>query len=125
MWFSLIPEHISFNPFIYFAVWYLQIAPLGTILLKVKLLDFGDPRTVLSKALSPPNLGDLVNTMLQLKGVNNCSCVFSCWMFDLSHLIHLAYYKYNKTKVSKACFAFRWEQSLQQLTAVAKMKTAS
>lgn len=54
-----------------------QIAPLGTILLKVKLLDFGDPRSVLSKALSPPNLADLVNTMLLLKGVNCCSCVVS------------------------------------------------
>uniref|UniRef100_A0A674PAU6 ATP-dependent RNA helicase TDRD9 n=1 Tax=Takifugu rubripes TaxID=31033 RepID=A0A674PAU6_TAKRU len=43
------------------------IAPLGTILLKVKLLDFGDPRSVLSTALSPPNLRDIVKTVLQLK----------------------------------------------------------
>uniref|UniRef100_H3DIZ7 RNA helicase n=1 Tax=Tetraodon nigroviridis TaxID=99883 RepID=H3DIZ7_TETNG len=49
------------------------IAPLGTILLKVKLLDFGDPRSVLSKALSPPNLGDLVKTMLLLKGMGAIS----------------------------------------------------
>ncbi|XP_070776590.1 ATP-dependent RNA helicase TDRD9 [Enoplosus armatus] len=42
-------------------------APLATILLKVKLLDMGDPRSLLSTALSPPNLGDIVRTVLQLK----------------------------------------------------------
>ncbi|XP_072313542.1 ATP-dependent RNA helicase TDRD9 [Eucyclogobius newberryi] len=43
------------------------LAPLGTILLKVKLLDMGDPRSVLSTALSPPNHNDIVKTVLQLK----------------------------------------------------------
>ncbi|XP_034432345.1 ATP-dependent RNA helicase TDRD9 isoform X2 [Hippoglossus hippoglossus] len=43
------------------------LAPLATIMLKVKLLDMGDPRSVLSTALSPPNLGDIVRTVLQLK----------------------------------------------------------
>ncbi|KAK7904385.1 hypothetical protein WMY93_016992 [Mugilogobius chulae] len=43
------------------------LAPLGTILLKVKLLDMGDPRSVLSTALSPPNHDDIVKTVLQLK----------------------------------------------------------
>uniref|UniRef100_A0A3Q3GEP4 ATP-dependent RNA helicase TDRD9 n=1 Tax=Labrus bergylta TaxID=56723 RepID=A0A3Q3GEP4_9LABR len=43
------------------------LAPLGTIMLKVKLLDMGDPRSLLSTALSPPNLGDIVRTVLQLK----------------------------------------------------------
>nr|XP_046268052.1 ATP-dependent RNA helicase TDRD9 isoform X1 [Scatophagus argus] len=43
------------------------LAPLATILLKVKLLDMGDPRSILSTALSPPNLGDIVRTVLQLK----------------------------------------------------------
>nr|XP_046268053.1 ATP-dependent RNA helicase TDRD9 isoform X2 [Scatophagus argus] len=33
----------------------------------VKLLDMGDPRSILSTALSPPNLGDIVRTVLQLK----------------------------------------------------------
>lgn len=47
-----------------------QLAPLATIMLKVKLLDIGDPRSVLSTALSPPNLGDIVRTVLQLKEVN-------------------------------------------------------
>lgn len=46
-----------------------QVAPLATIMLKVKLLDMGDPRSVLSKALSPPNLSDIVRTVLQLKEV--------------------------------------------------------
>ncbi|XP_059209992.1 ATP-dependent RNA helicase TDRD9 isoform X2 [Centropristis striata] len=43
------------------------LAPLSTIMLKVKLLDMGDPRSILSTALSPPNLGDIVRTVLQLK----------------------------------------------------------
>ncbi|XP_047466283.1 ATP-dependent RNA helicase TDRD9 isoform X2 [Mugil cephalus] len=43
------------------------LAPLAKILLKVKLLDMGDPRSLLSSALSPPNLGDIVKTVLQLK----------------------------------------------------------
>lgn len=47
-----------------------QVAPLATIMLKVKLLDMGDPRSLLSTALSPPNLGDIVRTVLQLKEVN-------------------------------------------------------
>lgn len=47
-----------------------QLAPLATIVLKVKLLDMGDPRSLLSTALSPPNIGDIVRTVLQLKEVN-------------------------------------------------------
>ncbi|XP_070698843.1 ATP-dependent RNA helicase TDRD9 [Pempheris klunzingeri] len=43
------------------------VAPLATILLKVKLLDMGDPRSLLSTALSPPDRGDIVRTVLQLK----------------------------------------------------------
>ncbi|XP_014832185.1 PREDICTED: putative ATP-dependent RNA helicase TDRD9 [Poecilia mexicana] len=44
----------------------MQLAPLSTILLKVKLLDMGDPRSLLSTALSPPNLSDIVRTVLEL-----------------------------------------------------------
>ncbi|KAM8915292.1 ATP-dependent RNA helicase TDRD9 [Spinachia spinachia] len=43
------------------------LAPLATIVLKVKLLDMGDPRSLLSTALSPPNIGDIVRTVLQLE----------------------------------------------------------
>lgn len=46
-----------------------KLAPLSTIVLKVKLLDIGDPRSILSTALSPPNLSGIVNTVLQLKEV--------------------------------------------------------
>lgn len=49
-----------------------QLAPLANIMLKVKLLDMGDPRSILSTALSPPDLGDIVRTVLQLKEVNKC-----------------------------------------------------
>ncbi|XP_049595748.1 ATP-dependent RNA helicase TDRD9 [Syngnathus scovelli] len=43
------------------------IAPLSKILLKVKLLDMGDPRSLLSTAPSPPNLKEITRTALQLK----------------------------------------------------------
>ncbi|XP_061650873.1 ATP-dependent RNA helicase TDRD9 isoform X1 [Phyllopteryx taeniolatus] len=43
------------------------VAPLSTILLKVKLLDMGDPLSLLSTAPSPPNLEQIVKTVLQLK----------------------------------------------------------
>ncbi|KAM6961268.1 ATP-dependent RNA helicase TDRD9 [Aplochiton taeniatus] len=42
-------------------------APLASIMLKVKLLDMGDPRSLLSTALTPPNLSDIERTVLQLK----------------------------------------------------------
>ena len=47
----------------------LQRAPLASSMLKVKLLDMGDPRSLLSTALSPPNLDDIERTVLQLKEV--------------------------------------------------------
>ncbi|KAJ8411736.1 hypothetical protein AAFF_G00153740 [Aldrovandia affinis] len=42
-------------------------APLASVMLKVKLLDMGDPRSLLSTALSPPNISDIERTVLQLK----------------------------------------------------------
>nr|XP_023681327.1 ATP-dependent RNA helicase TDRD9 isoform X1 [Paramormyrops kingsleyae] len=42
-------------------------SPLATTMLKVKLLDMGDPRSLLSTALSPPHLNDIERTVLQLK----------------------------------------------------------
>uniref|UniRef100_A0A182QQ54 Probable ATP-dependent RNA helicase spindle-E n=1 Tax=Anopheles farauti TaxID=69004 RepID=A0A182QQ54_9DIPT len=41
--------------------------PLGSVVLKTKRLDMGAPHTVLALALSPPNLSDISNTVLQLK----------------------------------------------------------
>lgn len=46
-----------------------QLAPLATVMLKVKLLNMGNPRSVLATALSPPNLDDIVRTVLLLKQV--------------------------------------------------------
>ncbi|KAM4625880.1 ATP-dependent RNA helicase TDRD9 [Polymixia lowei] len=43
------------------------LAPLANVLLKVKLLDMGDLRALLSTALSPPHLSDITRTVLQLK----------------------------------------------------------
>ncbi|XP_053700350.1 ATP-dependent RNA helicase TDRD9 isoform X1 [Synchiropus splendidus] len=43
------------------------VVPLSSVLLKVKLLGMADPRSILATALSPPNLTDIVKTVLQLK----------------------------------------------------------
>ncbi|XP_052007459.1 ATP-dependent RNA helicase TDRD9 [Xyrauchen texanus] len=48
-------------------------SPLASSLLKVKLLDMGDPRSVLSTALTPPNLNDIERTVLQLKQIGALS----------------------------------------------------
>uniref|UniRef100_A0AAR2JLL0 RNA helicase n=1 Tax=Pygocentrus nattereri TaxID=42514 RepID=A0AAR2JLL0_PYGNA len=50
-----------------YAVPEMLCSPLASIVLKVKLLDMGDPRSLLSTALTPPNLSDIERTVLQLK----------------------------------------------------------
>lgn len=57
----------------------LQRSPLASTLLKVKLLDMGDPRSVLSTALTPPNLNDIERTVLQLKQVNKLVIAVRMW----------------------------------------------
>nr|XP_033808799.1 ATP-dependent RNA helicase TDRD9 isoform X1 [Geotrypetes seraphini] len=43
--------------------------PLGSVILKVKLLDMGEPRALLATALSPPRSSDIEHTILLLKEV--------------------------------------------------------
>uniref|UniRef100_A0A665WHP3 ATP-dependent RNA helicase TDRD9 n=1 Tax=Echeneis naucrates TaxID=173247 RepID=A0A665WHP3_ECHNA len=57
-WNNEIPEYMTPE---------MLLAPLSSIMLKVKLLNMGDPRSLLSAALSPPNIGNIVRTVLQLK----------------------------------------------------------
>ena len=47
----------------------MQRAPLQQLILKTKLLDMGDPKTLLGLAISPPNLDDIERTILCLKEV--------------------------------------------------------
>ncbi|XP_067847822.1 ATP-dependent RNA helicase TDRD9 [Heptranchias perlo] len=51
----------------------MQRCPLGSTVLKVKLLDMGEPRALLASALSPPNLRDIERTVLLLKEVGALS----------------------------------------------------
>ncbi|KAG8449310.1 hypothetical protein GDO86_016093 [Hymenochirus boettgeri] len=44
-------------------------SPLGNTVLKVKLLDMGEPRALLATALSPPNITDIERTILLLKEI--------------------------------------------------------
>ncbi|NWH16644.1 TDRD9 helicase, partial [Grus americana] len=44
-----------------------QRCPLGTTVLKIKKLDMGGPKALLATALSPPSVGDIERTILQLK----------------------------------------------------------
>ncbi|XP_042302937.1 ATP-dependent RNA helicase TDRD9 isoform X2 [Sceloporus undulatus] len=43
--------------------------PLETTVLKVKLLDMGEPRALLATALSPPSISDIEHTVLRLKEI--------------------------------------------------------
>ncbi|NWS26975.1 TDRD9 helicase, partial [Polioptila caerulea] len=45
----------------------LQHCPLGAIVLKLKKLDIGQPKTLLAAALSPPSVDDIERTIVQLK----------------------------------------------------------
>ncbi|XP_069806775.1 ATP-dependent RNA helicase TDRD9 isoform X2 [Dendropsophus ebraccatus] len=44
-------------------------SPLGNTILRVKLLDMGEPRALLATALSPPNVSDIERTILLLKEI--------------------------------------------------------
>ncbi|XP_073097873.1 ATP-dependent RNA helicase TDRD9 isoform X6 [Manis javanica] len=59
-WDNSIPDHI---------VPEMLRCPLGSTILKVKLLDMGEPRALLATALSPPSLSDIERTILLLKEV--------------------------------------------------------
>uniref|UniRef100_K7E5Z1 ATP-dependent RNA helicase TDRD9 n=1 Tax=Monodelphis domestica TaxID=13616 RepID=K7E5Z1_MONDO len=59
-WINCIPDHV---------VPEMLRCPLGSTILKVKLLDMGEPRALLATALSPPSLGDIERTILLLKEV--------------------------------------------------------
>uniref|UniRef100_A0A8C5U221 RNA helicase n=1 Tax=Malurus cyaneus samueli TaxID=2593467 RepID=A0A8C5U221_9PASS len=43
------------------------LCPLGATVLKIKKLDMGEPKALLATALSPPTVGDIERTILQLK----------------------------------------------------------
>ncbi|NXB69964.1 TDRD9 helicase, partial [Donacobius atricapilla] len=45
----------------------LQHCPLGATVLKLKKLDIGEPEALLATALSPPSVGDIERTIVQLK----------------------------------------------------------
>lgn len=53
---------------------FFQRCPLGSTVLKVKLLDMGEPRALLATALSPPSLSDIERTVLLLKEVGPLAC---------------------------------------------------
>ncbi|KAM8921066.1 ATP-dependent RNA helicase TDRD9 [Pelodytes ibericus] len=59
-WHNVIPENV---------VPEMLRCPLGSTILKVKLLDMGEPRALLATALSPPNISDIERTILLLKEV--------------------------------------------------------
>ncbi|XP_053451665.1 ATP-dependent RNA helicase TDRD9 isoform X3 [Nycticebus coucang] len=59
-WDNSIPDHV---------VPEMLRCPLGSTVLKVKLLDMGEPRALLATALSPPRLSDIERTILLLKEV--------------------------------------------------------
>ncbi|KAI5108364.1 ATP-dependent RNA helicase TDRD9 [Silurus meridionalis] len=73
-WKSSIPEH---------TIPEMLRSPLSSTVLKVKLLDMGDPCSMLSTALTPPKLDDIERTILQLKEIGALSvCSSTMKRFD-------------------------------------------
>ena len=56
-----------------YAVPEMQRCSLESVILKVKMLDLGDPRSILSLALSPPDLHNIERTVLLLKEIGALS----------------------------------------------------
>ena len=48
---------------------FIQRCPLESLVLSVKTLDIGGPRSILRLALEPPHLSDIEKTILNLKEV--------------------------------------------------------
>uniref|UniRef100_A0A8C4XDW5 RNA helicase n=1 Tax=Erpetoichthys calabaricus TaxID=27687 RepID=A0A8C4XDW5_ERPCA len=65
---------VCFFLFVFFSST-LQRSPLASTMLKVKVLDMGDPRAILGSALSPPSLDDVEKTVLQLKTIGALSVI--------------------------------------------------
>ena len=51
----------------------MQRCPLDILILKAKLLNMGEPKAILGRALDPPLLDDIERTILMLKEVNTCA----------------------------------------------------
>uniref|UniRef100_A0A7M4FCD7 Tudor domain containing 9 n=1 Tax=Crocodylus porosus TaxID=8502 RepID=A0A7M4FCD7_CROPO len=67
--YRLVSKHFWINYILENAVPEMLRCPLGSTILKVKLLDMGEPRALLATALSPPGICDIEHTILQLKEV--------------------------------------------------------
>ena len=65
-----------------YAVPEMQRCSLESVILKVKMLDLGDPRSVLSLALSPPDLHNIERTVLLLKEIGALSTTINKKRFD-------------------------------------------
>uniref|UniRef100_A0A7M4FDR4 ATP-dependent RNA helicase TDRD9 n=1 Tax=Crocodylus porosus TaxID=8502 RepID=A0A7M4FDR4_CROPO len=67
--YRLVSKHFWINYILENAVPEMLRCPLGSTILKVKLLDMGEPRALLATALSPPGICDIEHTILQLKEI--------------------------------------------------------
>uniref|UniRef100_A0A182JZG9 Probable ATP-dependent RNA helicase spindle-E n=1 Tax=Anopheles christyi TaxID=43041 RepID=A0A182JZG9_9DIPT len=67
--------------------------PLANVVLKTKLLDMGTPHSILALAMSPPNLSDVSNTVLQLKELGallrTAKGVYDLQDGDITYLGHI------------------------------------
>lgn len=55
------------------------------LVLKVKLLDLGEPKAILGLALAPPNLDEIEKTVMLLKEVNNVVAICTPQSLLLCH----------------------------------------
>ena len=79
---NMCTSHTHTHTHIHECTYLYQRAPLESVILHVKKLDLGEPCTILSLALQPPNLFDIQRAVVNLKEV---SAVEADWA-DLSFL---------------------------------------
>lgn len=59
-----------------------QRCPLDILVLKAKLLDKGEPKAILGRALDPPMIDDVERTVLELKEASMEHGSFACLLFS-------------------------------------------
>ncbi|XP_030375012.1 probable ATP-dependent RNA helicase spindle-E [Scaptodrosophila lebanonensis] len=103
--YRMVTRHFFNNCMTEFGIPEMLRAPLQTSVLKAKALDFMKPVELLALAMSPPNLSDIGNTILQLKEVGGLYTtvdgVYDPLDGDLTHWGHIMSYLPMDVRLSR------------------------
>lgn len=69
---------------------FVQRSSLSQLILKVKMLDLGEPKAILALALSPPRLDGIERTIVLLKEVSHCQFALLIKLFNDQSLRHVS-----------------------------------